>query len=73
MNNGIKCPVCSNDEGGSFQRRGDNLFKCDICGTYKMRDKLNLDLVDRQYDNSHWDLSLLQRAALSHRIRTRVG
>ena len=71
MNNGIKCPVCSNDEGGSFQRRGDGFFKCCICGTYKMKDKLNLGLVDHQYDSSHWNLSPLQRAVLSHSIRKR--
>lgn len=70
MNNGIRCPVCSNVEGGSFQRLRD-FFKCDICGTYKMRDKLHDHLRDLQYDSSHWDLSPLQRAALSHSIRKR--
>ena len=36
-----------------------------------MRDKLDLDLVDRQYDSSHWNLSSSQRAVLSHSIRKR--
>ena len=69
MNNGIKCPVCSNDEGGSFQRLGDDFFKCDTCGTYKMRDKLHLYLIDHKYDSRDWDLSPPQRAGLSHSIR----
>lgn len=69
MNNKIKCPVCSNDEGGSFQRHKDGFCECGICGTYKMSDEL--DIVDRQYDSSHWDLSPLQRAVLSHSIRKR--
>lgn len=71
MNNGIKCPVCSNDEGGSFQRHKDGFCECGICGIYKMRDKLHDHLMDLQYDSSHWDLSPLQRAALSHSIRKR--
>ncbi len=36
-----------------------------------MRDKLHLYLVDHQYDSSYWELSPLQRAVLSHCIRTR--
>ena len=71
MNNGIKCPVCSNVEGGSFERYSDGLVECGICGTYKMGDKLYRHLVDLQYDSSHWDLSPLQCAALSHNIRKR--
>ena len=67
MNNKIKCPVCLCEN--SCQRPRPGLLKCDICGEYKIDD--NLDLVDLQYDSSHWDLSPLQRAALSHSIRKR--
>ena len=71
MNNGIKCPVCSNDEGGSFKRHRPDLFECDICGTYTTSKELRLQLLDDSYDSSRWNLNSLQRAALSHRIRTR--
>ena len=67
MNNKIKCPVCWCEN--SCQRPSPGLLKCDICGEYKIDD--NLDLVDHQYDSSHWDLSPLQRAVLSHSIRKR--
>ena len=69
MKNGIKCPVCLNVEGGACQRPRPGLLKCDICGIYKTND--NLDLVDLQYNSSHWDLSPSQRAVLSHSIRKR--
>ena len=67
MNNKIKCPVCLCES--ACQRPRPGLLKCDICGTYKTSDKL--DLVDRQYDSSHWNLSSSQRAVLSHHIRTK--
>ena len=70
MNNGIKCLVCLNVEGGSCRRpTRPGLFECDICGEYKISNKLEVD--PPEYDTSRWDLDSLQRAGLSHSIRTK--
>ena len=69
MKNGIKCLVCLNVEGGSCKNPEVGLFKCDICGSYKISDKLDVD--PPEYDTSRWDLDSLQRAGLSHHIRKR--
>ena len=68
MNNKIKCPVCLCES--VCQRPGSGFFECDICGIYKTGPlEINDDLYE--YENSPWNLNWLQRAALSHRIRTR--
>ena len=69
MNTRIKCLVCSNVEGGSFQRRSPGLFKCEICGTYTATEELWSQIYDGIYDSIQWNLNPLQRAALSHHIR----
>ena len=69
MNTRIKCLVCSNVAGGSFQRRSPGFFECDICGTYTATEELWSQIYDGIYDSSQWDLNPLQRAVLSHHIR----
>ena len=69
MNTRIKCLVCSNVEGGSFQRPSPGFFKCEICGTYTATEELWSQIYDGIYDSSHWNLNPLQRAFLSHHIR----
>ena len=63
MNNKIKCPVCLCES--ACQRPRPSLFKCDICGIYKISDTLDVD--PPEYDTSRWDLDSLQRAVLSMR------
>ena len=70
MNNKIKCPVCLCES--SCQRPRLSLFKCDICGIYKIdNDKLEGQKRDGSFESRQWNLNSLQRAVLSHRIRTR--
>ena len=73
MNNGIQCFVCLNVGGGSFKRPRPGLFQCDICGIYKISNGplLQISAGPHKYDSSQWDLNPLQRAVLSHRIRTK--
>ena len=72
MNNGIKCPVCLNVEGGSCRKpTRPDLFECDICGIYKTGPRLETNADIYKYESSPWALNWLQRAVLSHRIRTR--
>ena len=70
MNNGVKCPVCLNVEGGSCQKF-INGFQCDICGTYTTTQDLWFQIDNGGYDIGPWKLNPLQRAVLSYRIRTR--
>ena len=69
MNNKIKCPVCLCES--SCQRPKRSLFKCDICGIYK----IDIDKLEGQKPDGSFEpdcgLDSLQRAVLSHRIRTR--
>ena len=69
MSTRIKCLVCSNVEGGSFQRPSPGFFKCEICGTYTATEELWSQIYDGIYDSSQWNLDPLQRAFLSHHIR----
>ena len=66
MNNGIQCPICLYER--SCQRPRPGLFECDICGKYKINNKLEVPAPE--YDTSLWNLNPLQRAVLSYRIRT---
>ena len=68
-----QCPVCKNTEGGSFRYESDGLqgwFDCDVCGRYTMSAELFIQLQDGVLDVGHWELTPMQRAVLSHRIRT---
>lgn len=69
MNTRIKCLVCSNVEGGSFQRRSPGFFECEICGTYTATEELWSQIYDGIYDSCQWNLNPSQRAGLSHHIR----
>ena len=73
MNKDNPCPVCLNVEGGSCRKpTSRDLFECDTCGIYKIDiDKLEGQKPDGSFESSQWELDPLQRAALSHRIRTR--
>ena len=73
MNDEIKCPICRNVGGGScrilLKESFVSWYKCKICGTYKLtRDAfLQIDPPDQAASNG--DLTPVQRAVLSHRIR----
>ena len=70
MNNKIKCPVCLCES--SCQKPRPSLFKCDICGIYKIdNDKLDGQEPDGSFESGQWDLDSLQRVDLSHSIRKR--
>ena len=66
MSNGIQCPICLYER--SCQRPRPGLFECDICGKYKISNKLEVPAPE--YDTNLWNLNPLQRAVLSYRIRT---
>ena len=73
MNNKFKfkCPVCL-CESSCQKSTSRDLFECDICGIYKIDiDKLEGQKGDGSFESSQWDLNSLQRAVLSHSIRTR--
>ena len=73
------CPVCHNREGGSCQGHKYSpsgfpsaWFECDICGRYAMDSSIFIDQASPNLnlgDWSHWKLTTVQRAVLSHRIR----
>ena len=70
MNNKRRCPVCLNDEGGRCEASTgapNPLFKCDICGHYIV----NYEIFTT--DGADLGLDKMQRAVLSHRIRTKSG
>ena len=69
-----QCPVCKNVEGGVCRVRSIGLptqLACGICGNYSVRAELAFQIRDGATDVGHWELTPLQRAVLSHRIRTR--
>ena len=74
MNNKRRCPVCLNAEDGQFNVF-PTWFECDICGSYTMDLDPFLDLqIQKGHNHSgYWDLNPVQRAVLSHRIRTKSG
>ena len=68
-----QCLVCRNAEGGSFQVVSSGVptqFACGICGRYSTSNDLALQLKRDSSDTEHWGLTPMQRAVLSHRIRT---
>ena len=68
-----KCPVCQNVEGGEFRPvRSDQAthYECDICGKYTMCADPFHQLDTAHGDLGPWGLTAIQRAVLSHRIRT---
>ena len=77
------CPVCQNVDGGSCRGYADTMhgepsawFECDICGHYAMDSAIFTDQSSQNLhlgDWSHWNLTTVQRAVLSHRIRTSQG
>ena len=71
MSDKIKCCVCQNAE--ACKRKRDNgdesWFGCDICGHYSLNITV-LKSQGRAYAVNNWKLTPLQRAVLSHRIRT---
>ena len=73
MNPKINCPVCKNVEGGSCTTFPSCSFECDVCGIFKM-DRGLFEQVRAGTNNvGHWELSPVQRAVLSHRIRLKTA
>ena len=74
MNQKIRCPVCLNSEGGSctpfFQ---SCTFECEICGYYRMEFGLCAQVQASQVEVGPWRLTPVQRAVLSHRVRTKTA
>ncbi len=70
MSTPIKCPICLNEHGGKCREHneeGENrAFDCDVCGRFRLTESLFADSLDPKYR----DLSSLQRASLSHLVRT---
>ena len=68
MSDSVVCPVCRNTEGGSCQEApkvGDyTQFRCDICGLYEAE---GLALATTLHPQE--DLTLIQRALISHHLR----
>lgn len=67
------CFVCRNAEGGEFRtpRSERGIYcECDICGVYTMEAEAFHQLSTVHGPLGAWDLTPIQRAVLSHRIRT---
>ncbi|WP_417835178.1 hypothetical protein [Thalassospira xiamenensis] len=65
------CPVCRNEEGGSCRTmRHDGsdqrTFRCDVCGTFSVDRRL----LSSQLNPENLELTKIQRASLSHFIRS---
>ena len=73
MSETIVCPVCLNAEGFTCKTISSSLFECDICGRYMTDYALWQQARDGENNIGHWDLTSVQRAVLSHRIRTRTS
>ena len=71
MSDKIKCFVCQNAEAcnKNLDNGDESWFGCDICGHYSLNNS-TLKLQGRAYAVNNWKLTPLQRAVLSHRIRT---
>ena len=69
MNDKIKCPVCGNAGGGSCKAKSVGVYECDICGLYQASAEFDRENQADAYDS--WNLTPVQRAVLSHRIRTK--
>ena len=66
----IACPICHNAEGGRCAIFSNFSFECQICGYYRMDVELYEQSQARPNDGGTWRLTRVQRAVLSHRIRT---
>ena len=68
MSDSVVCPVCQNTEGSSCQKApkfGDyTQFRCDICGLYEADGSVLASTL-----HSQEDLTLIQRALISHHLR----
>lgn len=74
MDNGDKCPVCFNAGGGTCKRKDApyndySIFNCDVCGRFKISRMALVDLGPPEKPT----LAPIERAALSHRLRTAQG
>ena len=71
MSQVIVCPVCHNANGGPCTISQECLVNCSVCGRYKI-ELGQYEKVRAGYVNDWpWNLTQVQRAVLSHRIRTR--
>ena len=71
MSDKIKCFVCQNAEAckKTLDNGDESRFECDICGHYSLNIP-TLKIQGRAFAVNNWNLTSLQRAVLSHRIRT---
>jgi len=72
MSNTIRCPVCENASGGKClkvpTRRDTSGYECEVCGKYE----ITRSALDDWFAANQSRLTPIQRAALSHRLRTAV-
>lgn len=73
MSETIVCPVCLNAEGLSCKTFSGFSLECDICGRYRMDYALWEQARAGKNKIGHWALTSVQRAVLSHRIRTKTS
>ena len=73
MSETIVCPVCLDAEGFTCKTFSGPSFECDICGRYRTDYALWQQARDGENNVGHWDLTSVQRAVLSHRIRTKTS
>ena len=71
MSDKTNCFVCQNAKAckKTLDDFNESWFECDICGHY-IFSSLTLQLQGHDYAVDNWKLTPLQRAVLSHRIRT---
>ena len=73
MSADMKCPVCLSIYPGTGCRHfpQETSFQCNVCGIYTTESDLALQARMGELDTGHWQLTKVQRAVLSHRIRLR--
>ena len=71
LNQKLRCPVCLNSEGGSCTPFSNSpALRCDICGYVRLDRSLYARFQGGEVGLNAWRLTTVQRAVLSHRIRT---
>ena len=69
MTDTCRCPVCLSPNGSTCRKRIHDdsfIFECDICGTFRTSREAFEDTLDPDLSR----LSPIERASLSHRLRT---
>ena len=74
MTNSLRCPLCIDAVGASstvYETASSPWADCHICGKYTMTMEPFMRLHSATDPANRWSLTALQRAVLSHRIRTK--